>query len=506
MRTALLTTAAVLALTGTAAVGPATVGPATVGPATTPAAAPAPLHENLRTLTPPLGAALDAEVDPAADRLYVSSSDGSAHRLTVYDTATGAPVGDPVELPAPATVMALGAPGTLYLGLSTRIAVYDTASRTVTDHRLPVEGSVSLLAADPGQGRLYVGNQAARSVTVHDTGTGTVVGTPVVLPFHPAGLAVDTTSHTGYATYVGGAVENGSVVYRNILNAVDGTTGRLTGAVSLGTTALGSMGVTVDPTGRTGYVANLAAGTVSVVDLAALEVTGSLTVDGNPKALAYDPGTTTLYAARTGASSVAVVDPKAGTVTETITTGERPAALALDPAEHTLYTVAGGAVTQTVRRAPTPPEPTPTQEPTDPTPTDPTTHPAPSPTGASPTPTSTATSAAPPTPAPTSTSVSPTTTAPSPGQTPPPTDSPSPAATTGGTTGGINEGTAQGTAQGTGQGTRGLAATGSRTLPIALTAASLAALGGTALILTRRRAAQEGTVGTEGTEGTATTP
>ncbi|MFD3996439.1 hypothetical protein [Streptomyces sp. NPDC058583] len=489
MRTALLTAAAVLALAGTAA----------VVPATTPAAPPAPLHENLRTLTPPLGAALDAEVDPAADRLYVSSSDGTAHRLTVYDTATGAPVGDPVELPAPATVLALGAHGTLYLGLSTRIAVYDTATRAVTDGRLPVEGSVSLLAADPGQSRLYAGNQAAKSVTVYDTGTGTVVGAPVILPFHPAGLAVDTTRHTGYATYVGGAVENGSVVYRNILNAVDGTTGRLTGTVSLGTTALGSMGVTVDPAGRTGYVANLAAGTVSVVDLAALTVTGTLTVDGNPKALAYDPGTTTLYAARTGASSVAVVDPKAGTVTETITTGERPAALALDPTEHTLYTVAGGAVTQTVRKTPAPTEPTPTREPTDPTPTDPTpTAPTPTssstgPTPSDPTPTATATE---PTAEPTSTTEPPTQEPTDPAPEPTPTDSTSPDDTTGSGTGGTTGDTGPGAPDGTSP-TGGLAATGSRTLPIALTAASLAALGATALVLTRRRrAAQEGTGGT----------
>ncbi|MCX4982872.1 hypothetical protein [Streptomyces sp. NBC_00572] len=487
MRTALLTTAAVLALTGTAAVR-----------ATTPP--PAPFHENLRTITPATGSTLDAEVDPATDRLYISSSDGTAHHLTVYDTVTGAPVGDPVELPSPATVMALGAPGTLYLGLSTRIAVYDTANRTVADHRLPVEGSVSLLAADPGQGRLYVGNQAAKSVTVYDTGTGTAVGAPVALPFHPAGLAVDTTGHTGYATYVGGAVENGSVVYRNILNAVDGATGRLTGTVSLGTTALGSMGVTVDPAGRTGYVANLAAGTVSVVDLAELKVTGSLAVDGNPKALAYDPGTTTLYAARTGASSVAVVDPGSGTVTETVATGERPAALALDPTDHTLFTVAGGAVTQTLRKTPTPPEPTPTQEPTSPTtgPTDPTptattttpapptqepTDPAPSPTGTSPTPI----------PAPTSTSASPATTAPT------PTDSTSPAPTSGGTTGAGDSPGDTGTgpiATDDTSPTGALAATGSRTLPIALTAASLAALGGTALVLTRRRAAQEETATT----------
>ncbi|MGA5063061.1 YncE family protein [Streptomyces exfoliatus] len=480
MRTALLPAATVLALTGTAA-----------APAAEP---PAPLHENVRTLTPPTGAALDAEVDPAAGRLYVSSSDGTAHRLTTYDTATGAPVGDPVELPAPATVMALGAADTLYLGLSTRIAAYDTARRTLTDDRVPVTGSVSLLAADPGQGRLYVGSQAAKSVTVYDTDTGAPVADPVVLPFHPAGLAVDTTRHTGYATYVGGAVENGSVVYRNVLNAVDGTTGRLTGTVSLGTTALGSMGVTVDPAGRTGYVANLAAGTVSVVDLkdpAELKVTGSLTVDGNPKALAYDPGTTTLYAARTGASSVAVVDPGTGTVTETIPTGERPAALALDPTAHTLYTVAGGAVTQTVRKTPKPPEPTgpptPTGEPTTPTPT-----PTPTQEPTAPTPSATTTSPTPPTATSTATPP-PSETGNTPGATPDTTPAATPDTTPASTTPtGIHPDPQPPT---TGLATTGgLAATGSRTLPIALTAASLAALGGAALIATRRRrrAAQDG--------------
>ncbi|MEU2242776.1 YncE family protein [Streptomyces sp. NPDC018338] len=479
MRTALLTAAAVLVLTSTAATPPP----------------PLPLHQNLRTLTPPSGSALDAEVDPAADRLYVSSSDGTAHHLTVYDTSTGAPVGDPVALPAPATVLALGASGTLYLGLSTRIAVYDTASRTLTDHRVTIDGSVTHLAADPVQGRLYVGNQAAKSVTVYDTATAAPVGDPVVLPFHPAGLAVDTTHHTGYATYVGGAVENGSVVYRNVLNAVDGTTGRLTGTVSLGATALGSMGVAVDPVGRTGYVANLAAGTVSVVDLREQKVTGTVTVDGNPKALAYDPGTTTLYAARTGASSVAVVDAAKGEVTETITTGERPTALALDPEEHTLYTVAGGAVTQTVRKAPPEPTPEPTTPeptPTDPTPTDPTpTAPTPEPTPTDPTPTEptptepTTTEPTPTEPTPTPTATTPTT-APTPADstTPPPTATTAPPeATEAPTTPPPPAPDTPGATTNTG----GLAATGSRILPATLAAVSLAALGAAALGLSRRR-------------------
>ncbi|MFB7592764.1 hypothetical protein [Streptomyces sp. NPDC056169] len=470
MRTALLTAAAVLVLASTAA--------------TPPPPLPENLHETLRTLTPPSGSALDAEVDPAAGRLYVSSSDGTAHRLTAYDTSTGAPVGDPVELPAPATVMALGAAGTLYLGLSTRIAVYDTAGRTLTDHRITLDGSVTHLAADPGQGRLYVGNQAAKSVTVYDTATGTPVGDPVVLPFHPAGLAVDTTHHTGYATYVGGAVENGSVVYRNVLNAVDGATGRLTGTVSLGTTALGSMGVTVDPVGRTGYVANLAAGTVSVVDLEERKVTGTVAVDGNPKALAYDPGTAILYAARTGASSVAVVDPAKGEVTETIPTGERPSALALDTEEHTLYTVAGGAVTQTVRK--TPPEPTP--EPTPPEPTTP--EPTPTdPTGPTPTdPTPTATTPEPTPSDSTTPTPTPTTPPPPPGATEQPTTTPpsTPTGTTDVTTATASTTPIAPTAP-TGGDNGSLATTGSRVLPVTLAATSLAALGAAALVLAHRR-------------------
>ncbi|MEU9702740.1 YncE family protein [Streptomyces sp. NPDC047981] len=448
-----------------AAVAVALTGTAAAPAPSAPSATADPTHENVRTIRPPLGDALDAEVDPAADRLYVSSSDGAAHRLSTYDTTTGALVGEPVALPAPATVLALGGTGRLYLGLSTRVASYDTADRTLADGVLPVTGSVTLLAADPAQGRLYVGDQAAKSVTVYDTATARAVGDPVVLPFHPAGLAVDPVHHMGYATYVGGAVENGAVVYRNVLNAVDGTTGRLTGTVSLGSTALGSMGVAVDPTTRTGYVANLAAGTVSAVDLAARKVTGTIPVEGHPKALAYDPGTKTLYAAQTGAATVAVVDPERATVTETITTGERPAALALDTEAHTLYTVAAGAVTQTRRRTP-PPEPTPT----------------PTPTGSTPTPTPTSTSTTAPTPAPTEPTGP---TAPATPASPVPSAPPPPAAA--GTVGG-GDGIHTSTHTGT-DSTGGLAATGGgAVLPAALAAGSLAVLGGATVLLTRRRA------------------
>lgn len=304
-------------------------------------------HQTVRTITPALGGAHDTEVDATAGRLHISGDSGSQSHLTTYDTATGNVVGAPVQLPSPATVMALDPDSdTLYLGLTDRIASYDTRTRTFRDNLAPITGNIKHIAADPGADRLYITAQQGRSLTVYDTETWQPVGAPVTFPFLPAGLAVDTERHIGYVTYVGGAMENGSLVYRNVLNAIDGSTGKLIDSLSLGTTALGSMGVAVDSTTGTGYVANLAAGTVFTIDLKQNKVTGTLTVGANPRSLAYDAGTKTLYAAQTTAGTVAVVDPARNRVTETLATGDGPDELTLDTTRHTLFTVASGKVVQ----------------------------------------------------------------------------------------------------------------------------------------------------------------
>ncbi|MFF0446317.1 endoglucanase [Streptomyces sp. NPDC004609] len=308
-------------------------------------------HQTVRTIQPADGAAKDAAVDPAAGRLYVSSS-GAKNRLTVYDTATGQPVGAPVDLPGHASALALDAPAnTLYLAMDDRIATYDTRKGTVTDNRVKADGNISLLAADPGTGRIFVGVQATRSVSVYDTRRWERVGEPAVFPVHPSGLVVDTAAHIGYATYVGPNRTTTPPSIYNMLNAIDGSTGELVGTLSLGTGPLGSMGVTVDPTTRTGYVANIGAGTVSVVDLKANKVTATLSVGAGPKSLAYDPGTRTLYAAQTTDLTVAAVDPAKNEIIQLLETGRQPEELVLDTRTHTLYTVlAEGKIVQTQRR------------------------------------------------------------------------------------------------------------------------------------------------------------
>ncbi|MQS37445.1 YncE family protein [Streptomyces katsurahamanus] len=314
-------------------------------------------HTEVRKISLPDAGLQDAKVDPAARRLYVSSIKGTKPQLTTYDTVTGAMVGEPVELPGVAGTLALDADSsTLFLGLDDRVAAYDTTTGRLLDNRTPTAKlGVGLLAADPAADRLYVANKDRDkpTVTVYDTKKWKAVGEPAPIAFPAYGLTVDTKRHIGYAVHVGSTPNpSGPNTISNTLDAIDGATGKLASTLSIGTTALGSQGVAVDSGTGTGYVANLAANSVSIVDLEANKIVGSVSVGGNPKALAYDSGTGTLYAAQTTAGTVAVVDPAKHKVVQVLETGRRSNVLTLDDTHHTLFTVSAGTstVVQTQRQ------------------------------------------------------------------------------------------------------------------------------------------------------------
>ncbi|AXG78327.1 YncE family protein [Streptomyces paludis] len=290
-------------------------------------------------------------VDSASGSVHVSEARG----LTTYDPETGEPAGDPLAGPGTATAATMAVDpdaGLLYVPRSNAVAVVNSRTGEAVGEPIAVPGNVGLMALDPAGKRLYVAVSNAKSVLVYDTESRQAVGAPVALPFAPYGLTVDPVHHIGYAVYVGGAVVNGTYTFANNLEAIDGETATLTSTVSIGTTALGSQGVAVDPTTRTAYVGNIAAGTVSVVDLAAGEVTGTIPVGGAPKFLAFDAETKTLYAGRLNSTAVAVVD-MAGDAPEILDPIElpgSPSALALDGPRHTAYALADGKVHQIARQ------------------------------------------------------------------------------------------------------------------------------------------------------------
>ena len=93
-------------------------------------------------------------------------------------------------------------------------------------------------------------------------------------------------------------------------------------------TALAMTGLTALPAHAAAqtfaYVANLAAGTVSVVDTATNAVTATVTVGNSPAGAAASPDGSRVYITNNGGGTVSVIDTATNTVTATITVGTQP--------------------------------------------------------------------------------------------------------------------------------------------------------------------------------------
>ena len=98
----------------------------------------------------------------------------------------------------------------------------------------------------------------------------------------------------------------------------------------------------VDPLTDTAYVANQAANSVSVVDLATQSITNTITVGSLPSWVAVDPTAHTVYVANTGSDSVSLIDETTNTVSATVPLPYAPNAVAVDPTSHTAYVVSPG--------------------------------------------------------------------------------------------------------------------------------------------------------------------
>lgn len=103
----------------------------------------------------------------------------------------------------------------------------------------------------------------------------------------------------------------------------------------------GAYGVTVAPDGKTAYVTNLGAGTVSVIDTTTGKVTATITVGSGPNGVAFSPDGQTAYVTNGEDDTVSVIDTVTNAVSS-FTVAGGPHRPALTPDGATLY-VLGGA-------------------------------------------------------------------------------------------------------------------------------------------------------------------
>ena len=141
---------------------------------------------------------------------------------------------------------------------------------------------------------------------------------------NPIGVAVNPSTNTVYVANF----SDGSV------SVVDGSTNTVTSTVSVGSYPAG---VAVNPATNTVYVANYFSNSVSVINGSTNTVTSTVSVGRNPYAVAVNPSTNTVYVANQNDNSMSVIDGLTNTVTSTVSVGNGPYAVAVNPSTNTVY-------------------------------------------------------------------------------------------------------------------------------------------------------------------------
>ena len=175
----------------------------------------------------------------------------------------------------------------------------------------------------------YVANQGTNTVTVINTKTGAVVGSPIVVGSAPTGVLA---SADGSKVFVTNRTSGTVSVIRTLDNTV-------IGSVRVGTSP---EQMALNSTGTKLYVTNYGSSNVSVVDVSGQTPSLDIAVGANPRGIAYATvnGQPRVYVTRYNSSSVAVIDantnmqidvnPKTKAI-DSITVGANPQAIVISP-------------------------------------------------------------------------------------------------------------------------------------------------------------------------------
>jgi YVTN family beta-propeller protein len=140
----------------------------------------------------------------------------------------------------------------------------------------PLDAWPVAVAVTPDGKHAYIADQDTNDVSVIDTATNTVVGTPIPVGAFPRGIAVT-------------------------------------------------------PDGKHAYVANINVGTVSVIDTATNTVVATVTVGVSPTGVAVTPDGKHAYITNGSSNNVSVIDTVTNTVVATVTVGDGPIGVGIMP-------------------------------------------------------------------------------------------------------------------------------------------------------------------------------
>ena len=182
------------------------------------------------------------------------------------------------------------------------------------------------VAFNPNTDKIYVSNFLGNTVSVINSATDTVIGSPIAVGTHPWGVGVNPTTNKIYVSSLGG----------NNVSVINGATDTVVGSpIAVGA---GPYGVGVNPTTNKIYVANNGGNTVSVINGVTDTVIASPAVGTGPYGIGVNPTTNKIYVSNDNGSSVSVINGATGTVIGSpIAVGAGPSAVGVNPATAKIY-------------------------------------------------------------------------------------------------------------------------------------------------------------------------
>ena len=201
------------------------------------------------------------------------------------------------------------------------VSVIDTATNTVVGSPITVGGQPFGVAVTSN--KVYVTNINDGTISVIDTATNTVEGSPISVGIQPQGVAV---TPDGSKVYIGNFGSNNVSVIDTTINKVE-----ITFFIPDNNSPAG---IVVTPDGKKVYVANFVSNfpafhpsnIVSVFNTATLKVVASITVALGPFGVAITPDGSKVLTANRVNDNVSVVATATNTMTATIPSGTNPTA------------------------------------------------------------------------------------------------------------------------------------------------------------------------------------
>ena len=165
----------------------------------------------------------------------------------------------------------------------------------------------------------YISSIGSNTVTVFDTETSTPVGTPITVGNGPFGVA---STPDGRFVYVAN-------VTAGTVSVIDPATNSVVATVSVGTSP---WGVAVSPDAKFAYVANHGSNNVSVISTATNTVVATVPVGLGPFGVAVTPNGQSAFVVNNGSNNVSVINTGTNTVVSVpVTVGNQPQGVAVSP-------------------------------------------------------------------------------------------------------------------------------------------------------------------------------